>query len=52
MMGHNDRVVALFVLLIAVTFILKAVGAFSAELTDVIWPTFLGIIALLWMGKK
>jgi hypothetical protein len=50
--GHSHRVTALFTLLIAITFLLKGIGVFDPNLADVMWPTFLGIISLVWMGKR
>jgi hypothetical protein len=51
-MGHGHKLTALFTLLIAVTLLLGTLGVFTEDFVNVVWPTFLGIIALLWMGKK
>ena len=48
--GSHDKLTPLFLLLIAVTFLLKSLGVFNAEFVGIIWPVLLGIIALIEMG--
>ena len=48
---HEHPMVPLFVLLIAILFLLKAMGAFDQAFVDMVWPILLGIIAILSMGK-
>ena len=43
--------VPVFVLLMAILFLLKALGAFDQAFVDMVWPILLGVIAILWMGK-
>jgi len=50
-MGHHGKVGPLFVLLIAVTFLLGGLGVFEQEFVDIVWPVLLGVLALLWMGE-
>jgi len=49
MKGHG-KIIPLFVLLIAVLFLLKGLGAFTSDFVAIIWPVLLGIIALIAMG--
>lgn len=49
---HGHSMIPLFVLLIAILFLLKALGAFDQAFIDIVWPVLLGIIALLWMDKE
>jgi hypothetical protein len=50
--GHHGKLIPLFVLLIAVTFLLKGLGAFDQNFVDIVWPVLLGITALIAMGGK
>lgn len=49
-MGSHDKLSPLFLLLIAVTFLLKGLDVFDAEFAGIVWPILLGIIAMMEMG--
>jgi len=46
----NSKTIGIFVILIAILFILKALGAFPTETVAIIWPFFLGMIGLLMLS--
>ena len=49
--GHHGKLVPLFVLLIAVLFLLEGLGAFNSDFVAIVWPVLLGVAALIAMGE-
>lgn len=49
-MKENKKTTGLFILLIAILFLLEALGALSANIVDVVWPILLGIVGLQMMS--
>jgi len=49
-MGTHGKLAPVFLLLIAIIFLLGGLGVFDKSFVDVAWPVLLGIIALIWMG--
>lgn len=47
----HHKATATFLLLIAVVFILKALGFISSDFADLAWPVLLGMIALKKMSR-
>jgi len=50
-MHGSKGFIPIFVVLLAILFLLRALGAFSSEFVDVVWPVLLGIMGLLMMSK-
>ncbi|HJN62742.1 MAG TPA: hypothetical protein QGH03_00715 [Candidatus Paceibacterota bacterium] len=52
-MKYQGKLSSVFLLLIAVLFLLKGLDVFDQNFVDTVWPILLGIIALLQMsGRK
>ena len=49
-MVYHGKLTSLFVLLIAILFLLKGLGVFPQSFIDIVWPVLLGVIALMNMS--
>ncbi|PIP86251.1 hypothetical protein COW82_03070 [Candidatus Campbellbacteria bacterium CG22_combo_CG10-13_8_21_14_all_43_18] len=49
--GSHGKLAPLFLLLIAIIFLLGGLGVFDQAFVGVAWPILLGVLALIWMGE-